>query len=595
MFRRIVALALAFVFCGASLVLPASAVSGLSGVYDTVKFIDALIDVSQKTVGVASDVQNFLSDMFASDYCGNSPNHFHDFVLQATQIDDSYDYYYVCKYCNTAAHDSTAYDTYVSGLDNPVVDNIGIGLPYAYEFIPNSTYVEEISSTISSFESFFFKNQSNVSLGTYYWDFAVSKDGTYTFHFPTASCTCGSSSGHCGSYMYANVHGISYSVDGGANWKTLASYSSGAISLTHTLGLYSGYLYRLFASYARDVGSLGYHAVTLSSAPYLTGGSVIQDNPSSRPSTLMQNINNYNNSVTNNTTNNTDNSTKYYIGTVDAGGDVTNVYNVNLYDEQAMVFAEPVTGAQYQTTAWTYDYTTRCYTLSLASGTFTYGDMDIDEIQISYGDEYMLLRYYSDGDLVLSDPYYYVIATETGCEHAYTSETITAPTCTEQGVRRYTCELCGYTRDEKIPATGHTWEATETVETELNENGDVTKLGYTVYTCSACGETYKQYDGTGQPGPPGASDTTSDSAFSWLASLFKKLISAIVNGLASGLEYLVENIIVTVTDLLVQFTRWSFDLLNVDSLTDWFNWFSDDNEYFANDFGGSEVDVWAYS
>lgn len=121
-----------------------------------------------------------------------------------------------------------------------------------------------------------------------------------------------------------------------------------------------------------------------------------------------------------------------------------------------------------------------------------------------YGDDAVHIEGYSSEttlenlDFVFSDEYAYVIATAApDCEHAYISETVTAPTFTEQGLRRYTCELCRYIRDEKIPATGHAWEATESVETELNENGDVTKLGYTVYTCSVCGETYKQYDGTG--------------------------------------------------------------------------------------------------
>lgn len=319
---------------------------------------------------------------------------------------------------------------------------------------------------------------------------------------------------------------------------------------------------------------------------------------STRVSSLTQTINNYN--TTNNTTN-------YYIGTTDASGNVNQVYDPALFDEQTMVFTEPVSGVQYQCVGWKYYYDQRAYVLELADNSLSYNGTDIKYLILAYGDDAVHIEGYSSEttpdnlDFVFADDYVYVIATAINegadHEHVYTSETITAPTCTEQGVRRYTCEICGYTRDEKIPATGHTWEITETVETEINENGDVIKLGYTIYTCSVCGETYKQYDGTGQPGPPGGATVSpsEESWFSWLASLFKKLISAIVNGLASGLEYLVENVIVTVTDLLIQFTRWSFDLLDVDSLAEWFDWFSDDNKYFTNDFGGSEVDVWAYS
>lgn len=245
---------------------------------------------------------------------------------------------------------------------------------------------------------------------------------------------------------------------------------------------------------------------------------------STRPASLMQTINNYN--TTNNTTN-------YYIGTTDANGSVNQVYDPNLFNEQTMAFTEPVSGIQYQCVGWKYYYDDRVYILELADNSMSYNGTDIKYLGLMYGDDAVHIEGYSSEttlenlDFVFSDEYAYVIAEATApeaCQHVYTSETITAPTCTGQGVRRYTCELCGYTRDEKIPATGHTWEATETVETELNENGDVTKLGYTVYTCSACGETYKQYDGPGQPGPPGGSGTDSgEDSPGWLSKLFDKL------------------------------------------------------------------------
>nr|WP_325299519.1 hypothetical protein [uncultured Dysosmobacter sp.] len=346
--------------------------------------------------------------------------------------------------------------------------------------------------------------------------------------------------------------------------------------------------------------------------------------PSTRPVSLMQSINNYNedNSYTDNSE-----TVNYYIGTLDAGGDVTNIYNVNLYDEETLIFTEPVTGAQYQTTGWTYDYTTRCYTLDLSSGTFTLDGSDIDKVKLTYGDDFLTLDYYSGSTLVESDEYAYVRVAQSECAlngHTYTYETVKEATCTTPGERKYTCSVCGNEYVEEIPVIGHAYEYSiyqeptclesgigiytcsmcgdqytepiepkghtpemiEYVPTEYDENGTAVSVGYTLYRCTVCGTEYKVNDEI---------DIKDESWFSWLASLFKKLISAIVNGLASGLEYLVENVIVTVTDLLVQFTRWSFGLLDVDSLTDWFNWFSDDNEYFANDFGGSEVDVWAYS
>lgn len=62
--------------------------------------------------------------------------------------------------------------------------------------------------------------------------------------------------------------------------------------------------------------------------------------------------------------------------------------------------------------------------------------------------------------------------------HAYTSEVTKAATCTESGVRTYTCS-CGDTYTEEIPATGHNYTCTDC--------GD----SY-VYTCENCGDTYTE-------------------------------------------------------------------------------------------------------
>ena len=66
--------------------------------------------------------------------------------------------------------------------------------------------------------------------------------------------------------------------------------------------------------------------------------------------------------------------------------------------------------------------------------------------------------------------------------HAYTSEVTKAPTCTEAGVKTFTCANCGDTYTEAIEATGHSYEAVVTAPT-------CTEQGYTTYTC-ACGDTY---------------------------------------------------------------------------------------------------------
>ncbi|MCD7822974.1 MAG: carbohydrate-binding domain-containing protein, partial [Oscillospiraceae bacterium] len=51
--------------------------------------------------------------------------------------------------------------------------------------------------------------------------------------------------------------------------------------------------------------------------------------------------------------------------------------------------------------------------------------------------------------------------------HTYTSEVTTEATCTEDGVRTYTCTECGDSYTESIPATGHTGDEPPVVENEV--------------------------------------------------------------------------------------------------------------------------------
>ena len=72
-----------------------------------------------------------------------------------------------------------------------------------------------------------------------------------------------------------------------------------------------------------------------------------------------------------------------------------------------------------------------------------------------------------------------------GCAHEYTSKVTTAATCTEKGVKTFTCSICGNSYTETIPSTGHTYDKEEVVAPTCD------KKGYTVHTCSGCGDTYQ--------------------------------------------------------------------------------------------------------
>jgi hypothetical protein len=69
-------------------------------------------------------------------------------------------------------------------------------------------------------------------------------------------------------------------------------------------------------------------------------------------------------------------------------------------------------------------------------------------------------------------------------EHDWDNGVITTPaTCEVYGERTYTCQVCGETYVERIPAFGHDWVFAEVVEPTYDAQG------YTVYVCSRCGET----------------------------------------------------------------------------------------------------------
>ncbi|MBR4132147.1 MAG: endo-1,4-beta-xylanase, partial [Oscillospiraceae bacterium] len=69
------------------------------------------------------------------------------------------------------------------------------------------------------------------------------------------------------------------------------------------------------------------------------------------------------------------------------------------------------------------------------------------------------------------------------CEHDYQA-VVKAPTCTEPGYTTYTCSKCGDSyRGDEVPAFGHDWGEGE-VTTQPTESSS----GIRTYTCSRCGE-----------------------------------------------------------------------------------------------------------
>ena len=72
------------------------------------------------------------------------------------------------------------------------------------------------------------------------------------------------------------------------------------------------------------------------------------------------------------------------------------------------------------------------------------------------------------------------------CPHNYgEGEVIQAPTCTADGVRVYTCSICGdKSKIESVPALNHSYDSGEVTAPSCTADG------YTTYTCITCGDSY---------------------------------------------------------------------------------------------------------
>lgn len=403
------------------------------------------------------------------------------------------------------------YDSYVSTLDSSTVSFFDTNFRPVFRWdryesgVLKAPFIDEFNITSYQAGNPFSVTLQLFSVPSRLWApliysdvFKVSTSGVYSLDYSFCSKPLGVSSSSLlsvevllngswtelspvsssnGSLVDTTVDGISCSVSSGIRTYSLDS------SLSYRL------LYKFNCVYSSAYSSyLGVNIPYFVSAVFVPPSNVTVSTPvpSTRPVSLMQTINNYNtdNSYTDNSE-----TVNYYIGTLDAGGDVINIYNVNLYDEETLIFTEPVTGTQYQTTGWIYDYTTRCYTLSLASGTFTLDGSDIDTIELTYGDDALTIDYYSDSSLVESDEYAYVRVAQSECAlngHTYTYETAKEPTCISPGKRKYTCSVCGNQYAEEIPKTDHSY--TVSVEQEAT----CTTNGIELYTCSICGDQHTQ-------------------------------------------------------------------------------------------------------
>lgn len=136
------------------------------------------------------------------------------------------------------------------------------------------------------------------------------------------------------------------------------------------------------------------------------------------------------------------------------------------------------------------------------------------------------------------------------CEHEWEVTGGTKSTCTIPGTAEYTCSKCEKTKTETLPKLGHAWEVKQSVQTSYDEAGNIQTQGFTIYRCTACGEEYKDTDGTGPPGgPSGDNGSGEEGETIWdkLGELLGsgiggilKLAEAVISGLLDALISLVD-------------------------------------------------------
>ena len=104
-----------------------------------------------------------------------------------------------------------------------------------------------------------------------------------------------------------------------------------------------------------------------------------------------------------------------------------------------------------------------------------------DKIYVSDSGEYFSISY--SAETYFKDAYVSREFVRLTAVHRYDNEVTKEPTCTEEGVKTYTCRGCGESYDDPIPALGHDY--TE----EVIEPG-CTVDGCTLHTCTRCGNSY---------------------------------------------------------------------------------------------------------
>lgn len=489
------------------------------------------------------DFANFVRDDFR--WCENTVRHWldedvcpyaptsggnHSFVPRRTMVDGQIGKYYVCEYCGKAYGDALeeAYDEYVQTL--PAAKQVNSSGAFLWKPAPDDCFADGFQGMCY----FWYEgNGSCVSLN----------DGRYSAYGGTCVVSAGSSislggvstSGRFRFY----INSIQVPYDG---WYKSANSGLGLRSID---GFYGAGL-SFSGPYVSDItGGFAlipwpeYWVTPLEELAGLSGDARVSGGSVS------------------------DSGTGLY-GYVQDGQLYQSTVGT-IYNETTNIYQNPVTGETKDVSNWTYDYSDRSYTLTTDDGdtvTITYGDTNVT---INDGGTTYNVYYLTEHDESIPEHYYTSsvtlapTCTGTGvrtytCDdcgdtyteiipatgHSYQSAVTMSPSCINTGVRTFTCSVCGDVYTVSIPSTGHTWQVLQSVPTVYDEDGQLVTEGYTLYQCATCGYQYKITADSGgaslpSPGGGGTSTDTDSSLVELDPHVGRGFLATIAHGLTEDL------------------------------------------------------------
>ena len=425
-----------------------------------------------------------------------------------------------------------AYDAYVSDLPGPTYDSQGKYSIYARTYQPGTVFTpinnkHEGSygySLITSTELTYKKEVLLTPLAPrngYFscsFFFTVPVDGLYYLQFSNVGIYSG-----CGGILKDSFQGTNYAVPlSRIEFETVSPGVTRSNSFYFETGHYY-YFYDRYNIYS-PADSI-YHADVYGPVLLIPAVSV--------PESDAYSVNTRPTSITGGN-----------YGIVGDNGQITKVEGNTIVNETNNTVWNPVTGSTSNITDWSYDYSTRTYTVTLENGTtqtITYGD---ENITIQEGDTVYNVYYLIDGGGSETPP--------EACTHEWTETSRTEPACTRSGSVVSTCSKCQQTKTESIPALGHDWQVKQTVTTEYDDTGQLVQEGYTIFECSRCHEQYKSADGTI---PPGGSTTDPGEDKETIWDKLANLAGSVLGGLIGMVEAVLGKILdalTSLTDMLME-------------------------------------------